>query len=391
MSPLHPMRKICNYLIASILLILALGCGKPSYETRDNYASLIDQNAVFYLEIPNFKQLQEDWVNNPFYELLQREDLKEFIQALMKLLLEKMDVDDDTISPLQDEVSLELIKSLFQGQIALGVCLPDFETLIDPPSQSKESAENYFQPPDFWLILDHGNSDLQHELVEQLEKHEDEIIKYEDFNMVTSDILTLAFQGGIVLLTNSEETATRFIDRYQGENSQPTLGDSDNFQKGYIRFYEDSEVFYYLDLSFLEAFAETVVDATGAGYARMVEEGMLAPAEQVLEELGLDAFRAITGSMDMDPEVLKTRVLTVIQPNDGFFGKLTSHYGSSLPDTGFLGEDLKQAVVFNYSISDMIHDLEKTISAISPLAGRANKDVARPIMNKPSAFSLIDH
>ena len=64
----------------------------------------------------------------------------------------------------------------------------------------------------------------------------------------------------------------------------------------------------------------------------------------------------------------------LLEPNDGFFGRIMGHYGNSLPDTSFLGEDLSQAMASSFNISGMLHDFEQLVFSISPFGGQIYAD-----------------
>jgi len=366
--------KKTNRLASATTLIAFAQMAGTSHAIRDDLPTLFDEDTLVYVEIPSIPQLQEDWESNPFYELYQREEVKEFIDGILESLKDEDDSKEGwkgMATVFSDEEDKEIMEGLMTGQIAFGLSRIDFLSMIpDPMAPTGEGASSDPNIPNWWLVFDYDDESLHSLLLEDMEEEEDEYIEYEDFHVILADEIAVAFNEDIVAVTKNEETGIKFIDRYLGTDSQRSLVDNETFQSGFLRLYENSEIYYYIDLTILADLAEGAAKKYEDMTMAMVQQGQLAPSETILEALGLDTFQGISGSVDLDPSVLKSRSLLQVEPNEGFFGKLFGHYGHSLPDTSFLSEDLRQLTVTSFDISSMLHDLEETVSIISPLYGQ---------------------
>jgi hypothetical protein len=366
------MKKSNRLAVASALLSVVVS-SHSAWSARDDLATFFDEDTMLYVEIPSVPQLREDWKANPFYELYQREEVKEFIDGMVATLMEEEEFKNNWDSAMNafSEDDGPILEGLLTGQIAIGVTRLDFLSLLPNPMLTPEQkAARKPASPNFWIIFDHDDDDMKDKLIEDMEEEEDEYIEYEGFYIILADEIFVAYNDDIVAVTNTEESAITFVDRYLHNDSRPTLADSETFQNGFSRLYEDSEIFYYADLKVIGDLAEEAASEYAEMTGAMVENGQLAPTETILKALGLETFRGLTGSLDLDPSELKANAFVDLEPNEGFFGKLIEHYGYSLPDTRFLGEDLSQASASSFDISGMLHDLETTIAIISPFAGQ---------------------
>ncbi|MCZ6674308.1 MAG: hypothetical protein O7C75_15375 [Verrucomicrobia bacterium] len=365
------MKKI-NRLVLTASLFAFTGICATSYASRDDLPTLFAEDTLFYVEIPSVTQIQEDWEDSPFYEIFQREDVKEFIEAVWEVIKSDNGLGFDDLDDLfEDEEDQEIIEELLQGQIAFGISRWDILSMIPnplAPRNPKETSKTGM--PDFWLIFSHSNNELRQKMIDEMEDDEDEYIEYEDFYIILSEDAVELFNEDTFVITNTEESAKNFIDRYYSKSSQPSLADVETFQEGFLRLYENSEIFYYLDLTVIGDLVEEAANKYEAAYAPLVQQGQLAPTPNILEALGLDALQGIAAAVDMDPSELRMKNLFLVESNDGFFGKLFNHYGNSLPDTSFMGEELRQAMASSFDLSGMLHDLEDTVAAISPFAGQ---------------------
>ena len=270
-----------------------------------------------------------------------------------------------------DDQDQEILDGLLTGQLAIGVSQLDFLSFFpDPTLPPEENMVRQKPMPNFWVIFDYEQDSLLELLIKDMEDDEDEFREYEGFYIILDEEFSAAFNEDIAVMCNNEESAIKFVDRYLGNDSQPTLADQEVFQNGFSRMYENSEIFYFLDLSVIGEIAESAADQYGDISHAMVQSGQIAPIDTILEALGLEALRGLSGSIDLDPSELRTRSFFHYEENEGFFGKLLGHYGHSLPDASFLSDDLRQVSVSSFDISGMLHDLEEAIVTVSPMAGQ---------------------
>ena len=374
---------------ASILTCLVFQL--TGFGIRDDFPTFFDEDTLFYLEIPNVTQIQEDWEENPYNELYQREEVKEFVDALLEPLQKNFLEFGENF----EEEDKEIIEELLKGQIAIGVSRLDILSMIpNPMAPHDPTVKNERPAPNFWAIFTYENEDLLQKMIDEMEEDEDEFVEYGGFYIILTEDMVEMFNEEFFALTNNEETAKLLIDRFHSESSQSSLADTESFQRGYLRLYEGSEIFYYIDLRFIAELAEQAAEKYEPIYTGMIQQGQLAPAPNVLEALGLDALQGITGSLDTDPSELRYRSLFMAQSNDGFFGRMLGHHGNSLPDTSFLSEELSQAVATSYNISGMLHDLEHMIAAVSPMAGQMyfmQKTQFEDSLSIPINGALIDN
>lgn len=359
-------------LLMAVALFGIFALGTPGQASRNDLPKLFHEDTLLYAEIPSVSQLQEDWEDNPFYELYQREDVKAFIDSFLNVFKSRNGLGfGEESGVVEDEDDKAILEELFKGQIVLGVSRLDFLSFLPNP-MDRNASTNSVKPsmPDFWFAAFYDNEDLLQKMIDEMEEDEDEFIEYDGFYIITGGEMVECFNHETFAVTNTEETAKQFVDRYQDRSNRPSLADRENFQKGFLRLYENSELFYYLDLSFIAEVAEEAASEYEEAYLPMVEQGQLAPPATILEALGLDAFQALSGSIDLDPDKQQFRSLLMIESNDGFFGRMMGHYGNSLPDISFLGEDLSQAMATSFDISGMLRDLEHTVAAVSPMAGQ---------------------
>lgn len=341
--------------------------------SRDDFPELFPEETLLYLEIPSMPQLSEDWEANPFYELYRRPDVKEFVDGLVEAFAPNWGEEADGSPWIEDENDEAILEGLKSSQIAIGITRFDLLSLIPNPMlnpmMSEETGEES-DPPNFWAVFDFEPNDLKESLIADMEEENHEYIEYEDFYIMFVDDIAVLYNDDILSITNNEETARNFIDRYLGESSRASLEDKDQFQKSFLRLYEDSDLFFFADLAFLSEVVGSAFANLEDLYLPLVQSGRMAPPATILKALGLDAFRGFSISLDSDPAELKLKSLAILEPNDGFFGKLTGHYGNSLPDLSFLSEDLSQATATSFNVSGVLKDLEDTIAIISPIAGQ---------------------
>ena len=76
------MKKINGFATATTLLCLTLGAANSQAASED-LPTLFDEDTLLYIEIPSIPQLQADWEDSPFYELYEREDVKDFVDAFI--------------------------------------------------------------------------------------------------------------------------------------------------------------------------------------------------------------------------------------------------------------------------------------------------------------------
>lgn len=360
------MRKTNRLALAAALLAFAQ-LPHAGQAARDDLPTLFDEDTLLYFEIPSVPQLQEDWRENPFYELYQREDVRTFVDALIAAFREENFKGLEEGFDENDEVILE---GLLSGQIAFGISRFDVLSFLPTPGAREGVTPPETAPPNFWLVFDFEDEGLKEKLIADMEEEEDEFIEYEDFYIILDEGISVAYNDDIAAVTNNEENAIKFIDRYLEKDSQSSLADSDAFQLSFSEFYDNSSLYLFVDLSIIADTAERAAARYEGMTTQMVAQGQLAPPETVLSALGLNTFRSFSVSADADPSELKARMQLHLEPNEGFFGKFFSHYGDSLPDISFLGEDLRQASASSFDISGMLHDLEQTIAIISPFAGQ---------------------
>ncbi len=317
-------------------------------------------------------QLSEDWESNPFYELYQRPDVKEFVDGLVEAFAPNWGEEADGSPWIEDENDEAILEGLKSSQIAIGITRFDILSMIPNPMLNPmgDETEDTSNPPNFWVVFDFEPNDLKESLIEDMEEEEHECVEYEDFYIMLVDDIAVLYNDDILSITNNEETARNFIDRYLGESSRNSLEDKDHFQESFLRLYEDSDLFFFADLTFLSEVVESAFTNFEELYLPLVQSGRMAPPENILQALGLDAFRGLSVSFDSDPDELKMKSMAIVEPNEGFFGKLTGHYGNSLPDVSFLSEDLSQATVTSFDVSGVLKDLEDTVATISPFAGQ---------------------
>lgn len=384
------MRTIKRLAAAVTILTLAQAC-PTAQAARDDLPTLFDENTLFYLEVSSIPQLREDWEAHPFYELYQREEVKEFVDALiaafrkenLESFEEEFDEDDEAI-----------MEGLLSGQVAFGISRFDLLSLLPDPSAPKDGEPTPPKPPNFWLVFDFEDETLRQKMIDDMEAEEDTYIEYEDFHVILDEGIAVAFNDDIAAVTYSEETAIRFIDRYLGNDSRSSLADTGDFQLSFSRFHGDSNLFLYADLSILADTAELAAVRYENYATQMVAQGQLAPPETILAALGLETFRSYTLAMDTHPSEQKVRMQLHLEPNEGFFGKFFSHYGDSLPDISFLGEALRQASASSYDISGLLRDLEQTIATISPFAGQlyfGQKARMEQALSVPADNALINN
>ncbi|MDG2170631.1 MAG: hypothetical protein P8L44_22210 [Opitutales bacterium] len=362
------MKTINGFACAATLLSLSFTFN-VSHAAREDLPTLFDEDTLLYLEIPSIPQLKEDWEANPLYELYQREEVKAFVdQAIENFSSDTFPKNDEGEWDEQDQ---EMMEGLFTGQLALGVSNLDFLSFFPDPTVSPEENQSREKPiPNFWAVFDYDNESLIDLLIQSLEDDENEYREYEDFYIVLDQEFIILFNDDVVAMCNDEESAIKFIDRYLGNDSQPTLADNEIFQNGFSRMYENSEIFCFVDLSVISEIAEAAAEQYGDMSHAMVQSGQMAPNDTILEALGLEALQGLSGSIDLDPSELRTRSFFHYEENEGFFGKLLGHYGHSLPDASFLSDDLRQVSISSFDISGMLHDLEETVVTISPMAGQ---------------------
>ncbi|QXD22524.1 hypothetical protein F7C95_11230 [Opitutia bacterium ISCC 51] len=362
------MKIIKGFVRAATLLSLSLNFN-VSHAAREDLPTLFDEDTLLYLEIPSIPQLKEDWEANPLYELYQREEVKALVdQTIANLSSDTFPKNEENEWDEQDQ---EMMEGLFTGQLAIGVSNLDFLSFFPDPTLSLEDNQSRGKPiPNFWVVFDYDDESLFDLLVQSLEDDENEYREYEDFYFVLDQEFIILFNEDIAAMCKDEESAIKFIERYLGNDSQPTLADNETFQNGFSRMYENSEIFYFADLSVISEVAEAAAEQYGEMSNAMVQSGQIAPNDIILDALGLDALQGLSGSIDLDPSELRTRSFFHYEENDGFFGKLLGHYGHSLPDANFLSDDLRQVSVSSFDISGMLHDLEETVVTISPMAGQ---------------------
>ena len=364
MTTTRKLRASCT-LIAFVLLY------NFSAASRDDFPELYGEDTLLYIEIPSVPTLQDNWDENPFNELYQRDDVREFIDALIEQITPNMGKENG--EPwLEDENDEAIWEGMKGSQIIFGISRFDLISMIPNPMAAggNGGSKPKMKVPDLWLIFDFQGKELKESLIEDMEEEEQEYVEYEDFYIILMDEMVVAFNDDIIGITNNEETARNLIDRYLGESSQPSLADNENFQRSFLRLYENSEIFFYVDLSFISELAVGAASEFEGLYSPMVQAGQLAPPENILSALGLEALQGFAGSIDLEPTQEKMRSLMLLEPNDGFFGKIMGHYGDSIPDTSFLGEDLSQAMASSFNISGMLHDFEQLVFSISPFGGQ---------------------
>ncbi len=340
--------------------------------SRSDYPELFPEETLFYLEIPSFPQLEDDWKANPIYELYKREDVKDFVDELLEAITQNFGSDDESNPWIEDENDEAILEGLRSSQIAIAIGRFDLVSLLPNPmiNPMGNAPIEASDPPNFWAVFDFESTDLKDNLMADMEDEEYEYVEYKDFHIMFVDEFAVLFNDDVLSITNNEETSRNFIDRYLGENPRSSLDDKKSFQDCFLRLYEDSDLFIYLDLTFITESVESAFTNLEDIYSPLIQSGRMAPPENILQALGLDAFRGLSFSIDSDPEVLKSKSLILIEPNDGFFGRLMGHYGNTLPDTSFLSEDLSQATVTSFDISGVLKDLEETIAIVSPFAGK---------------------
>jgi hypothetical protein len=177
------MKKINWFAPAATLLSLHLLSG-IAYAAREDLPTLFDEDTLFYIEIPSVPQLQEDWEANPFYELYQREEVKEFIDGLLEAFMEDKAIEDEFggVMDIFDEEDQGVIDGLLSGQIAFGISRLDFLSMLPNPTLSpEENAVRELEIPNFWLVFDYDDDTLKEKLIKDMEEEEDEYIEYEDF------------------------------------------------------------------------------------------------------------------------------------------------------------------------------------------------------------------
>jgi hypothetical protein len=389
MPPFRQMKPTRKLLASSALFAVVL-FHSLSAASRDDFPELFAEDTLLYIEIPSLPTLRDNWDENPFNELYQREEVREFINGLMKQFIPDFDKENGR-SWLEDENDEVIWEGMLGSQIVFGVSRFDLLSMIPGPLANEASNKEI---PDLWLVIDFEEKEFKKSLVEDMEEEEHEYVEYENFYIMLLDELTVSYNDDIIIISNTEETSRTLIDRYLGESSQPSLEDNENFQRSFLRLYENSEIFYYVDLSFIGELAADAASKFEDLYSPMVQNGQLAPSENILKALGLEALQGFAGSVDLDPSQQKMRSLVLLEPNNGFFGRFMGHYGNSLPDTSFLGEDLSQAMATSFDISGMLHDFEQTVFAISPFAGQLYADQKLNYEQKLSVQfdeSLIDN
>ena len=82
------MKKSNRLAVASAILSVVVS-SHSAWSARDDLATFFDEDTMLYVEIPSVPQLREDWKANPFYELYQREEVKEFIDGMVATLMEE--------------------------------------------------------------------------------------------------------------------------------------------------------------------------------------------------------------------------------------------------------------------------------------------------------------
>ena len=199
------MKKNNWFATAATLLSLNLLSG-IGHAAREDLPTLFDENTLIYIEIPSVPQLKEDWEANPFYELYQREEVKEFVDGLLETLKEDEEFEEEFggVMDIFNEEDQEILDGLLSGQIAFGMSRLDFLSMFPNPMLSpEENALRESEIPNFWIVFDYEDSTLKEKLVEAMEEEEDEYIEYEDFYIVLADEISVAYNDDILAVTNS--------------------------------------------------------------------------------------------------------------------------------------------------------------------------------------------
>ena len=80
-------------LLKATAVVALISIPTTSQAFRDDLPNLFDEDLLLYVEVPSVPQLQDDWKENPLYELYQREDVKEFIDSYIGFSHPRMESD----------------------------------------------------------------------------------------------------------------------------------------------------------------------------------------------------------------------------------------------------------------------------------------------------------
>jgi len=326
-------------------------------QANDSLARYFPEDSSLYIEVPDGEQFQEDWKQGPLYELYEREDVQEFVQAMIAKAMDEASMDDLG----EDSEDQALFQQLFKEQFAVGIQLKSLAADI-----LSGNVENEDFAPDVLAVFAIDDDDFYEKLLEKTKEEEGDTREVGDFLVVNVDEnVFVCLNPEVVALCSRESQMDAFLDRYQ--NSGTSLLDNGMYQEAEDRVFQQSEINCFLDLSILDSTLRELIPMLPPNFTAQVQAGSIAPPEAILDALGLNAFQMLAFSWDLDPDELRSRNIITMEPNDGLFGSLLEYYGKDMPDESVFTNNLHQAVAANFDLSAFLHKLEATIQAVSPM------------------------
>ncbi len=383
------MNKYTPIRLAAALSALVLG---PTLSLADKPpAALFGDDTLLFAETLPLVGIIERWSENDAWDIAQNEDYMAFVRGMLSsfgvTLPRGLELDVRKVIPWAGEnlgLTEEEARELFAGRLAVGVSAANPAALAGfTDDDADEEAVMSRVRPGIRILLTHdGKQALVEKAIAHLRQEdggEDDEFPFEKLEVdgftvyepeeagkdhergyfLYNDSLAVFSMGSTEVSTIIREVtgglASAFADRSIYQIGEDSLADAD--------------VRAFARLDFMDDVLREVVPALMKDAAQMVEGGMIAPPERLLDLIRIDALRGMFYTARVDKETARYVSGLETEERGGLVNSLLAYTGGGIPDFDYVPANATSVNVARYDTGAVLSAVDRLVPQISPLYG----------------------
>ncbi|MCC5805478.1 MAG: hypothetical protein JJU00_04030 [Opitutales bacterium] len=383
------MNKYIPIRLAAALSALLLG---PTLSFADKSpAVLFGDETIFFAETLPLAGMIERWSENDGWDFVQNEDYMRFVRSMLTSLgvplPEDLELDIRKAIPWAGEklgLTEEEARELFAGRLAVGVSAANPAALAGfMDDDADEDAVLGRVRPGIRIVLTHdGKQELFEKAFAHLrEEHGDdgeddpfEVRKVDGFTVYEPKEAGKEHERGYLLYNDSlmvfsmgSADVSTVIGEVEGGLTS-AFADRSIFQIGEDAL-ADADVRVFARLDFLDEVLREAVPALMKDAAQMIEGGMVAAPDRLLDLVRIDALRGLYYTAKVDKDVVRFVSGLETEARGGLVNSLFAYTDGGLPDFDFVPADVTSVTVARYDVGAVLRAVDRLVPQVTPLYG----------------------
>lgn len=387
---LSTMNKTTRSILPVAALCALLAGSSLAHADRSLAASFSDET-LFFVETGPLTEIAGRWAESDIGELLRHEETRVFATRLLGAFgdtlddLPEMDF-EALLSEGSDALGLSEaeMRELFAGRLAFGVSVANpaavggfLEDGVDEEEVLRRLG------PGLRLVLTHdGKQKLVEKAITHLrggaeigsgefpfEKREvDGFTVFEPKEPVDGlEHGFLMFDDALLVVSAGLADVPAVIEEVRGGAAR-AFADTSIHPIG-VDAMDGADVRVFARLGFLDGVLRQLLPVAMENAAQLVEGGMVAPPERILDLIRLDALRGFFSAIRVDGEAARYVSGLQIEERGGLVNDLLAYTEGGIPDLSFVPAAVTGVTVARYDAGAMLRAIDRFVPRISPMYG----------------------